>query len=394
MGTEGYMTFLCVLGRLSELCFAELYQVVKAQYPEAECVVINPHVAMVELPSLEDAHKLQDQLGGVIKIALHDRTEQSLSTEDIEEHVASILKGLKVEGISKVTFAIGEFGRESLDAPSSIAIKKLLKEDGIASRFIDAVRSGASASVLLHQHVDEVLIIKSAQTVYFGHTIAIQDIDDWTRRDRQKPCSDRKRGMLPPKLARTMVNLALPNAAGKTIMDPFCGTGTVLLEGMMMGADVWGSDIRQDAVMQTHKNCEWFESVYHTGKKFTVLVADATHLTAKDLGNVKLDAIVAEGFLGPQTPSSASLPNTFKGLEKLYLGVFKQWTQILKDGGRVCIALPRVHSGKTVYTLSALIDRVSSLGYNTVLTPLIYEREDAVVKREIFVLEYTKNKAQ
>ena len=56
--------------------------------------------------------------------------------------------------------------------------------------------------------------------------------------------------MIPPKLARTMINLAVGENDPKsiTVFDPFCGTGTILMEGLMVGVTVMGSDLDHEAV--------------------------------------------------------------------------------------------------------------------------------------------------
>ncbi len=380
-------SFLFILGRKSDLCFAEAQKVLVARFPDSSPTRIHENILLAELESEEEARSLQDVLGGTMKVAAVAAKIPNVSTEKLEEGVADVLQTLLPKDQTKITFGIGEFGRESLDAINHAHVKKHLKEKGVSSRFVDSVRSGLSASVLLHQDVDEVLVVKADGDVYFAYTITVQNIDDWTRRDREKPATDRKRGMLPPKLARTMLNLAVPGSEKKRILDPFCGTGTVLLEGLMLDKEVIGSDIRADAVKQTLENLKWFISVYPGEYTYDTFMVDATQITEEMLHG-KVDAIVAEGLLGPMTPNAKELPNVFKGLEKLYLGSLRQWRQILKPGARVCLALPQVEIGKTIYSLKNLIDRSSELGYNTHLAPMIYDRPEAVVKREIFVLEY------
>lgn len=378
-------SFLFILGRKSDLCFTELSEVMKVSFPEFNVLRPVESVALVELPSADVARELQEQLGGTMKVAQVAFAGQNLGTPALEKKAADILVEL-TKG-KKITFGLGEIGRESLDALSHTQVKKILKEKEISSRFIDSVRSGLSASVLLHQDVEEVITVKSGDQVLMGFTVSIQNIDDWTRRDREKPATDRRRGMLPPKLARIMVNLALPGKGKQRLIDPFCGTGTVLLEGLMRGKEVLGSDIRVNAVNQTLSNLKWFEATYKGEYAYNVFLEDATRITEKDTRG-KVDAVVAEGLLGPLTPQNKELPNIFKGLEKLYVGCFKQWAEILHPGARVVLALPRVESGKVPFSLEKLIDRSGEYGYNSVLPSLIYDRPEAIVKRQIFVLEY------
>lgn len=383
------MQFLFILGRKSAFAFAECSRVLKARFPNSTCVLVTEQIAAVEGIELSDATFLQTLLGGVVKIVLVQKVSSEQTREQLEDACAKLLASLAKER-KKISFGVAEIGRDTLAAVRLSSIKSLLGDLGVTARFVEGLRDGLSASVLLHQNVDECVILRTKEQTFVGYTVAIQNIDDWTKRDRAKPAVDRKHGMLPPKVARMMINLALPGGfLGKTVLDPFCGTGTVLLESLLLGADAIGSDMRIEAVGQTQKNCEWLVTQYPVQSTFRTIVADATHISLAQVGS-PVDAIVAEGFLGAQTPRPGAVPNQMRGLEKLYRGALKQWRTILKDGSMVVIALPRMNTGKTALTLSSVVDSACEFGYTTMSGPYIYDRPDAIVAREIFVLEYRK----
>jgi len=52
-----------------------------------------------------------------------------------------------------------------------------------------------------------------------GQTEAVQPYKQWSARDFGRPARDPKSGMLPPKLARLMINLSGVDPKGKTILD-------------------------------------------------------------------------------------------------------------------------------------------------------------------------------
>src|SRR5207249_4604363 len=52
---------------------------------------------------------------------------------------------------------------------------------------------------------------------------------------------------LHPRFARALVNLSRVRDGG-TLLDPFCGTGGILLEAGLVGAQVIGGDVRADMV--------------------------------------------------------------------------------------------------------------------------------------------------
>jgi len=79
-------------------------------------------------------------------------------------------------------------------------------------------------------------------------------------RDFGRPAADAKSGMLPPKLARMMVNLASASK-NETLLDAFCGSGTILTEAATLGfAKLIGSDISERAVSDTQKNSDWIKA--------------------------------------------------------------------------------------------------------------------------------------
>jgi hypothetical protein len=100
--------------------------------------------------------------------------------------------------------------------------------------------------------------------------------------------------------------------------------------------------------------------------------------------------IVTEPFLGKPTPQEAEVANIFKGLEKLYLGVFKQWQTILADQAEVVIVLPLVETSRHTFNLEGLIDKLANLGYTTVFQPIIYKRPQAIVQRQIIKFKYQR----
>jgi tRNA (guanine10-N2)-dimethyltransferase len=63
-------------------------------------------------------------------------------------------------------------------------------------------------------------------------------------------------GCMSPKLARCMVNLSRIKE-GELLLDPFCGTGGMLMEGGLIGARVVGTDIDWNMKNGSAINCEY-----------------------------------------------------------------------------------------------------------------------------------------
>jgi tRNA G10 N-methylase Trm11 len=373
--------YFFLLGRTPLLSLAEL----QALLPHQTFTPVLPELVSVELESDEVASEIFTQLGGSLKVMKAEGQFTQISEETLLDYIVAYLAQFP-----KPTFGLAEFGRSKKPGISLQKIKNALKERSISSRFIESNRSGLSASVLLHQDVIEVNLIEDNETVMLAKTLAVQDIDDWTQRDRGKPYADRKKGMLPPKVARFMINLAVGREEGKRIYDPFCGTGTVLLEALGHKCYAIGSDLDPKAVAGAHQNLTWFAETYNIEPDFHVFHADVTSASLQDLKGQGVDAIVTEPFLGKQTPQLTQLPNIFKGLEKMYFGAFKNWTKLLNPGGVVVIVFPFVQIEKQSFSLEKMIDKLSQLGYTSSSEPIVYHRPDATVHRQIWKFTYQK----
>ncbi|RXJ04621.1 RNA methyltransferase [Anaerobacillus alkaliphilus] len=67
---------------------------------------------------------------------------------------------------------------------------------------------------------------------------------------------------LSTRVARAVVNIAVPNPIGVKVIDPCCGIGTVLVEALSMGIDIVGSDINFQVLPGTRENIAYFG--FHT----------------------------------------------------------------------------------------------------------------------------------
>lgn len=383
------MTYFFLLGRTPELSLRELQAVLGFENVRQ----LAPQIAETDLEDDAAAQKLFAQLGGSLKVLKKEGEFLSLTHEDLHKYVVAYLAQFP-----KPHFAIAEIGRENIPQIVIEDLKKDLKKRDISSRFIEGPKEGLSAAILLHhKNVIELNVIKVGEQTFFARTISVQDIDNWTIRDREKPYADRKKGMLPPKLARIMVNLAIgQDQTPKTLYDPFCGSGTVLIEAAMLGECVkktFGSDLDKNAVQGTKTNMEWLAQRYMLPLNFHIFMTDASQVTPEHT-HEPIDLIVTEPFLGKPTPLPTQLPNIFKGLEKMYLGVFKQWTKILQKHAKVVMIFPYVEAGNPqhpqVFSLEGMIDKLRALGYTPDSEPVMYARPQAIIQRQIWVFTFDK----
>jgi tRNA (guanine10-N2)-dimethyltransferase len=128
------------------------------------------------------------------------------------------------------------------------------------------------------------------------------------------------------KVARCMVNLSQARA-GCLVLDPFCGTGSLLIEAGLMGCRVMGFDIKRRMVDGSLKNLRFFGI-----EPELLAVADAR---SPPLSSGSIDYIVTD-------PPYGSAASTFGFTTKdLIEGFFSSANSLLKKGGMVCIAAPK-----------------------------------------------------
>lgn len=63
---------------------------------------------------------------------------------------------------------------------------------------------------------------------------------------------------LSTRVARAVVNIAVPNPANKKVIDPCCGIGTILIEALSMGISITGRDINPLVLPGTRENISFF----------------------------------------------------------------------------------------------------------------------------------------
>lgn len=411
-------TYCAFLGHNPSVSLAELIAVVPGF-----SLTSRPAPDVVLFSTTEQLNPtLFSTLGGTFAIA-EGIEKPDLSLSDGPQVLLELAK--KIRG--KITFGLRTVGiPPNIIKENYRRYKDTLKRAGRPIRYIGNERKPAAA-VLLHdagiisgKHGIELVIVQlPEERIWMGHTIAIQDVDAYTKRDIGKPVRDTTVGLLPPKLAQVMLNLALwllktsqptnqqtskraNNAL--TVLDPFCGTGVIPLECLVRGWHVLASDLSLKATNGTQKNIEWIRKEMKILKKdteSTVWKQDA----CKPFALKKLpDLIVTETSLGPaltRPPSQAPAERLRKQMEKLEADFLKNAAATLPDVPIVCCwPFWRLHGGATV-RLTGLWEKLPILGYRAVMPvipkskestdfSLLYRRGEQFVGREMVMLQPVK----
>lgn len=384
------------LGRKKDLCFAELITVLGKD----KLVERNLDTAIFDL-KIPNYQGLQDKLGGTVKIV---KIWEHFSFEDcradkLEERIRPHLEEIFTDHKGKINFAVSTL---SFNNPRDINIKQILnfsklilKSLGLNSRFVNKNFENTKPSTIFAAHVLEkgidLNIIKGNDKVFLGESVSIQNIDNYSKRDYDKPWRDARIGMLPPKVAQIMINLAGPNS--KAIYDPFCGTGTTLTEGSLMGKDVVGSDIDQRMIDYSEGNLKWTEQEFKTTNNHRVFTKDARFLTKEDLPE-RVDAVITEGYLSEpvsRLPAPEIRQKVFRELSNLHLNWLTAVHRITPKNCKVVMCVAGFRKNNDTYRPEyEFLPRFNDLAQETgfrVVASYIYDRPDQIIVREIKVLE-------
>lgn len=142
------------------------------------------------------------------------------------------------------------------------------------------------------------------------------------RRPRKRPFFHPS--AMPAKLARCMVNLAQPKT-GQLLMDPFCGTASMLVEAGLIGCRVVGFDVKRRMVEGSLQNL-----LCYGVKPEGMAVADARHFPA-----IRADCIVTDP---PYGRSATTLGWSTQQIMKDFLSTVEDR---LPRGRKMCIASPK-----------------------------------------------------
>ncbi|HEU5187762.1 MAG TPA: methyltransferase domain-containing protein, partial [Candidatus Saccharimonadales bacterium] len=275
-----------------------------------------------------------------------------------------------------------------------LELKKMCRKQGRSLRFIAATGSALNSAQVLHNQLTsdlgmELCLIKNGAKTWVAQTTAVQDVDDYARRDFGRPRRDAFVGMLPPKLAQVMLNLARP-VQGDTILDPFCGTGVLLQEAALQRFAIYGTDINEKMVRYTRDNLHWLQETYAVGFEKYFEIADATKHTWRQ----PVQHVVCETYLGQPLsglPSPQKLEEIIQNCNTIIGAFLKNIRPQLPANSRHCIAVPAWYDGKICKHLP-LLDHLEKLGYNRIKfqharwDDLVYHREDQIVARELLVI--------
>lgn len=385
------------LGREFKLSLAEIFSF----FPRAFLVFESKDVLILDRIEKDKLNDFFQKNGGTIKVfSLQEYNSQTQISEIITE------KLWWSEG--KINFALNIFSEENINQKKILlSVKERFKEMGKNARFINKDFKNISSAHIIGEKliakksdINIVFAWKNNSKIFIGETIWVQDINAYTKRDFGKK-RDMDTGMLPPKLAQMMINIANNGKQEITsLYDPFCWLGTILIEALLMDIKkLFASDINQAMGEITKENLDFIKKEFHkTNFRSQVFTLDAQEIQKVDFLD-SVECIVSEWYLGQifthKSIDAEKIQAERKKLATLYESFF-HWLKKRNFKGTIVMSFPfwefkrkyiyftEIYTLLEKYTKKERLLSHSQIFRETKSWSLLYKRSNQLVGREIF----------
>lgn len=402
--------YFFILGINPGLSVAEIVSWLQNNGLEYKIILAKQDFLIVEVGG-ELPRNILYKLGGTIKYGqVIAETRGSSVSQDF---LINIIKPVSGSGKYNFGFSIYPVNKKlSYNLRGlGLEIKKNFKAQGTSARLVMSKMENLSSvtvakNKLLGDKGTEVVFLEKDNSFMVGKTLAVQPFEKLSQRDYGRPQRDDLSGMIPPKLAQIMLNLARPEKHSR-ILDPFCGSGTILQEALLLGwENLFGADISAKAIAATRENIKWLKQKYNfDSARVRLLAVDIKNLPKYI--ETKADRIITEPWLGPPARgnrTSGQIKEIITGLTEVYTYAFQAFRQLLQPGGIVVIVFPVLTLGNKNFCLplEQVVDQnifqpqpalpvdLLTIYRHSERQTLIYSRPEQKVKRELMIFKYVK----
>jgi len=392
--------FIFVLGSNFKLSLAELDNVLHFSRFKGKIVDYSANIAVVEFEDLHknkhyinDLMELQYILGGCQKIAkifdfVHINTLMEAFPSHIEKYkvveitrskiltiinnsLPKMFKRIKNESLFFAVsiypnFYDDEFYKDVLVKHFLPFLNKeimnLLKEMGASKSLYykypeENIQKGNLNPIFPHVLIKyglfnedraEIVFGITEEGMYIGRTYTCDDPSYKKKIDEERPFKEFK-SSISPKLALIMLNFLnlFEERESKKILDPFVGTGTILLLATIEDFQVYGTDNDAQKVQQTFRNLNWLlndleeDIPYQLNNQ--IKQVDIKNLSEHFEKNY-FDGICTEPDLGPFFKTNPNYKEAMDLIQNklipLYSHTFREAEIILKPNSRIAIISP------------------------------------------------------
>jgi Predicted DNA modification methylase len=244
--------YLLQFGDFKQLSKAEAYAFVNA---EALKVVYEGFNYLI----FESSRTVDPYFGSILRVAEYYSSIEGLTdllSEDLSYTEKSIPWSVYVLDDN---IAVAEKLRHKIESLIKQSNKKSIY---VSSTSVFSEKGGVTLTKAIRKRLAtdgyEFILARWGTELAVWRTIKYLDLRGFKERDLSRPYKNPLISM-PPWLARVMINLASPSP-GRKLLDPFCGTGTILIEAVDSGLDAYGVDLDPSNVNGARENLNWFQA--------------------------------------------------------------------------------------------------------------------------------------
>ncbi len=288
-------------GENTELGKYEALELLKTENYSPELILDSENIVVIEVSGKIKARVVQ-------RLAMTKRLSRIIFY-DKEEEIDAVVKRIDEIDIGKCSFAIRSINKKKNS--ETILAKKL------------------GEKVPLHNKIN--LTMPDVKILYYSDKVSIVSIWNKKKETYYKKCLEHHIKHRPffspisihPRIARSMVNLSNCSLKHK-IIDPFCGTGGILIEIANMEIEGIGIDILEKMVEYSTGNLKHYN-----------LTAEIIKGDIQKLEDCEIDAIVTDPPYGISTTTQG------EGVDELMLRSLSLFSEKLKSGQRLVIAISK-----------------------------------------------------
>lgn len=367
------MKYLFVLGRNIDLSVEEVKSFFEKEKISFKMISkINNGILIETEKKLSKG--IVDKLGGVISIGevLTNGTMEKISRE-LDN------KTLYYGNSNKLNYVVLDFNGKNFQ-DISLYLKNRFREEKLKATEKKPtgrikLQSGKEISKVSSNLINEQYFVFGDN---FGRIIEETNYEKIEKRDMGKPVR-RNELSISPRLAKILINLSQVRE-GETLLDPFCGVGTILQEALLQNIKVIGIDKDKNAIKNVRLNLKWFN--FHE-RNYNLINEDSSKV-----GTRKVQAVATEpefGELQKKMPSQEKARKIINSFEKLIITVIKNLKKNVN--GRIVFTSPLILAEKK--RISCNFSRISSETDLKIIKgfPINEFRENSIIGRSIVVME-------
>jgi tRNA G10 N-methylase Trm11 len=367
------MKYLFILGRNIDLSVEEIKSFFEKENIRFKIISKINNGVLIETEK-KLAKGMVDKLGGVISVG------EVLAEGGMEKILRELNdKTLYYGNSNKLNYVVLDFDGKNFQE-ISLYLKNRFREEKLKATEKKPtgrikLQSGREIPKVSSNLVNEQYFVFSDN---FGKIIEKSDYEKIEKRDMGKPVR-RNELSISPRLAKILINLSQVKE-GETLLDPFCGVGTILQEALLQNIKIIGIDKDKNAIKNARLNLKWFN--FHE-KDYDLINGDSSKV-----GTRKVQAIATEPELGElqkTIPSQEKAREIISGFEKLIINVIKHLKRNVS--GRIVFTAPLILVEKK--RISCNFSKISSeIGLKIAKGfPINEFRENSIVGRSIVVMD-------